>query len=93
LNHKLDVQYSVYIGHSAATAKAFWRKQGAAGLPSVPGPWKAAFFQPSVHTVYAFAGRYVVELQVISLTGSAPADNRSVAIAVTKALVRNLPAN
>jgi hypothetical protein len=91
VDQKLDVQYSVFICDSSADANAFWHKESAQHLPPVAGPWRSGFFQTTIPTMYAFTGRYVVTVQIVNLAGTT-SDQRSAAIAVAKALVRNLPA-
>jgi hypothetical protein len=87
---KYDVNYSVYLCDSKAHANAFWKKESGLGLPSLPGPWRDAFFLTSVPTMYAFDGSHVTTLQVQALHSSVAKQLRTPAIALTKILIRNL---
>lgn len=51
---ELDLEYTVYVGHSAAATTAFWRSQ-LRSQPAVDGPWRAAFWYDEIATLYVYA--------------------------------------
>jgi hypothetical protein len=65
------VQYSVYVGQSAAQTDAFWQKQ-LRNQPATSGPWKAGFFYKEIVTFYADFPTRVVTVQIVALKQNGP---------------------
>jgi hypothetical protein len=65
-----SVEYTVYVGASAADTDAFWKKQNP-GLPTTPGPWQSGFYYPEVQAFYAELPTRVVLVKVSQLKATA----------------------
>jgi hypothetical protein len=64
------VQYTVYVGASAADTDAFWKKQNA-GLATTSGPWESGFYFPGAG-FYAELPTRVLLVNVVQLKATAP---------------------
>lgn len=89
----LELDYTIYVGHSPAATAAFWRNQ-LQSFPAIAGTWRAAFWYDEIATLYVFATdtrALIVHLVPLgSSAGPSPAEQERLCKAVATQLVAEL---
>jgi hypothetical protein len=87
VGHGLDIDYSIYLGHTAALTSAFWKtsRDSLVGAPTVAGPWLDARWYAPGPTLYVHATHTrTLTVRVLDLNGTAggaAAEHRAASIA------------